>query len=323
MNRSDYLEIRNQLCFKKKLGKLINHIIVDISILIVAFYGSSLKGLCFASYVLLAAFFLRSFAIMHDAAHGSVLDSKFLNNAIGYIYGCFCMLPFFSWKELHLQHHLWAGNLDRDPVMKLVKNFPNYSPEGKHLVNFFWKSWIPLMAFLQQVVFWSESLYSIQKNKKKRIKTAALFSFFTSFAFISLMLYGLIHFFTPLGVLTSLLIYWLAIETVNFPHHLDMPYHVSQHKVWDQHLVSRTCRYPEFICRWVLLNFNYHSEHHMFPTLPYYELSKAHDLLKTNYMSKTETFYQERGLEWILKNRKLSFGQIINKPPDVKKAHAA
>ena len=46
-----------------------------------------------------------------------------------------------------------------------------------------------------------------------------------------------------------------------------------------QEEASRSCAYPKLISRNLLLNFNYHSEHHLFPDLPWYYLEEAHQML--------------------------------------------
>jgi fatty acid desaturase len=51
--------------------------------------------------------------------------------------------------------------------------------------------------------------------------------------------------------------------------------------VLDHRLNARTV-YMNPIFRFLYLNMNYHVEHHMFPTVPYYALPKLHEAMKAD-----------------------------------------
>src|SRR2546423_1704170 len=60
----------------------------------------------------LAVFYFRSFSLMHEAVHGSITPRRRWNDWIGLVYGVFCFLPFEHWRDIHLLHHQWAGNVE-------------------------------------------------------------------------------------------------------------------------------------------------------------------------------------------------------------------
>ncbi len=58
-----------------------------------------------------------SFTPLHDATHRTVSRSRRLNDAIG-TWCCLLLLPGITtpvYRYLHLEHHRYAGNLDKDP----------------------------------------------------------------------------------------------------------------------------------------------------------------------------------------------------------------
>ena len=63
-----------------------------------------------------------SFTPLHDATHRAVSSSPWLNDLIGTIAACL-LVPCLStsvYRVLHLEHHRWAGDRQRDPDTPLV-----------------------------------------------------------------------------------------------------------------------------------------------------------------------------------------------------------
>ena len=60
-----------------------------------------------------AGFYLRSFMVLHDCAHGSFFDSRRANRALGFLLGVLTLAPFAYWKRTHLIHHATSGDLER------------------------------------------------------------------------------------------------------------------------------------------------------------------------------------------------------------------
>jgi omega-6 fatty acid desaturase (delta-12 desaturase) len=62
---------------------------------------------------LAAGFFVRTFILMHDCAHGSFLPSKRANEIVGFLTGVMTFTPFGQWRRDHARHHATSGDLDR------------------------------------------------------------------------------------------------------------------------------------------------------------------------------------------------------------------
>jgi fatty acid desaturase len=102
---------------------------------------------------------------------------------------------------------------------------------------------------------------------------------------------------------------------VNLPHHLQTEYfdgdtHFSAR---EQHQTARTCLYPRWVSEFIVLNFNYHVEHHMFPDAPWYHLEKIHQTLTytTELKYRTDPYFS-----WILQNKTESLDQVLQIPED-------
>lgn len=314
MDKQAFLEIRNQLDFTRKPSRLWLHfaqdgILIGGVTLCLARPSLATYGLAQA---LVAAFFFRAFSLMHDAVHGALHGRESVNDWIGVIFGGLCFLPYTTWKAMHLDHHFWAGNVDKDPVMKMVREFPKKSAAHKRWKAAIWKSWIPYIAFLQEVVFWSVSVSFISGGRiqpEKRIElllsVAAPVVFAGSLVVVGNALGSALYF------LPAFIAYLVLIEVINFPHHLRLRRLSGERSLplWNQYKVSRTCVYSSWFSRLVLLNFNYHAEHHMFPALPWHELPRAQKLVRERLRAEDYNFCI--GHEWIVENRQKDLAEVF------------
>lgn len=317
MNPSVYQSIRNQFNFEKKVLPTLLHLFYDFSLvaclsLLVQFASPWLAypfG-CLGVAVLL----FRNFSLMHDAVHGAVLFRKTPNDLVGIYAGTLCLLPFENWKKIHLEHHKWAGNIDKDPSMSLVKIYPNWPVWLQNSLSLMWKAWIPSLAFLQYIVFWFHSLrFAHKESKNKKL----LLSLVVPIVFWSFLLYWIPPTFMWASLIPGLGLYLVAVEVVNFPHHLELPQMQGDQKLplYQQHSIARTCLYPKWFAKYVVLNFNYHIEHHMYPNVPWYYLDKIHHHTQSELGASYNTDPQ---FAWILKNRPKNLHDVLTWKSEVK-----
>lgn len=314
MSPRDYQKIRADLSFAKSPYRLAVQLLSDFSLAGLIVYGI-FDGSLFLysiSQVLLPIFLFRAFAVMHEAVHNSLSDSRTINTVFGQIYGTLCFLPFSSWRATHLEHHLWAGNLERDPTMRLPKDFERFPHSSKQLIRFWWRNWLPIMAALQHLVFWLEAF---RRPKDSNLNLArSILIFFPVAAFIFCLASTSIYSPFALGVLPGVTLYFLLLEAVNLPHHLEVPFLENHQRLAarDQHAVSRSCKYPRKFERLVLLNFNFHTEHHLYPDLPWHQLDKVFVLVQKKKLS---TYHFESGWSWIRRARAKEMDKVLESIP--------
>lgn len=310
MDKQGYLKLRKSIEFKIEEKYLWRHLLCDLGLLVCAFgfYGqfpdSSLR---FAAAPLIAILMFRNFSLMHEAVHGLVSERRFLNELIGVISGALCLLPYEPWKRVHILHHYWSGNFEKDPVMAIVRRFPHLPKPLQTLFSGMWRVWIPSVALLQNSVFWYASTVEFLKAPKSIMNWISILA--------PLVLLTGIGAFASAEVLLTVLapalaMYLVMVEIVNMPHHLDLPQQQGDVKfpVWKQYQVARSCIYPQWLARFVVLNFNYHTEHHVFPDAPWYQLEQLHEALKIELKSEYNTDGQ---FEWMLKHRPEDLGAVL------------
>lgn len=330
MTKEHYFKIRGELCFDRPLWITLAVATTDLALLLLA-------GLCLtegarwpsyaAAQVLLALVYFHHFAILHEAGHGNVSNDGAINAVIGHYASVFCFLPFYPWKYIHHEHHTWTGNLEHDPTLYQLRKMKH---EGRvpWLVRFAWRSWIPFGGLLQHTVFW---LYPLRTWRDGRLRGVVKWRSLGSVLFLA-GAYALLGYAGPVwltwaNIWPSLLIYLVAVELVNFPHHIDMPVlDEADAKLapWEQQATTRSCDYGVWSAL-LVLNFNLHTEHHLYPTLPWYRLKAARDRIRP----ALPDYHEEKGIGWNLRYRLrdardvILRRRVIARPPAPRRRDAA
>jgi fatty acid desaturase len=182
------------------------------------------------------------------------------------------------------------------------------------LARFAWRSWVPLAGLSQHFVFWTYPLVMLKSGEMNR---KIFIQSVISILYIPLV-YIVLHSIFPAyvnwgNVWPSLLIYLVLVELVNLPHHSDMPYFDSTSSIkklhaWEQEKTTRSCYYPYYLSEILALNFNFHTEHHYFPSLPWYRLRKLRNILKPALDKEYSELY---GIGWNIENRKRNPDEIF------------
>jgi omega-6 fatty acid desaturase (delta-12 desaturase) len=310
MNRERYIAIRSQLNLEPNPFFLWSYLAQTAvlagacAFLMWKFSDSAWK---YAAIPLIAMIMFRSFALMHEAVHGIAAKNRWLNNAIGVFSGGLCLLSYESWKQAHLEHHRWSGNVDKDPVMAMIRIFPSWPKPLQAVLTFGWKCWVPTLSFLQHTVFWSITVrYTLKKPQSVNHILSVAVPILTWAG-----LFWILPKNTALSVIAPAVVFYLiGTEVINAPHHLGLPLHhgETQIPVWDQFQIARTCVYPAWLSRFVVLNFNYHAEHHMYPYVPWYHLDKLYAPVRAELGT---SYNQDPQFAWIKKNRKKALVNVF------------
>ena len=267
--------------------------------------------------LMLAIVFFNSFSILHECGHGSASAHGWLNTLIGHCCSTFCFIPYFPWKYIHREHHAWTGNLERDPVLKSLRSWRLHGVP--RLVRWSWRSWLPLGALLQHVVY--ATYPHVMWREGKATKRTSLRNAF-SLVWIPAA-WTLLHASAPdvvrvVNLAPAFGLFLVGEELVNLPHHVDMSTYDSKLPIWHQYRATRSCYYPRGVSELLVLNFNFHIEHHLFPALPWFRLRRARELVRASLGSD----YQEAvGIAWNIANRKRDLQSIVGRRGDA--AHEA
>ena len=314
MDKIGYMTLKKQLSFDRSLWVTLAIIAGDVCLAGGAFWLLSLGGVLsyVASQCMLTLFYFHNFALLHECGHENVHRKRWVNTLIGHYVSIFCFMPFYPWKLIHQQHHLWAGNIDKDPTMKNVKKMREKGTIPLPM-RVTWRVWVPVAALSQHFVFW---FYPFTLGQSGKMTRSTLMQSLFSVLWLAVVYYGLFTYLPAwinLGNLwLSFMLYLIMTELVNFPHHLMMPsFHTSEKRAklhpWEQHITTRTCYYPYGLA-FLTLNFNLHTEHHFYPGLPWFRLPALRDALKDMLGDEYNETY---GINWNLENRKRDPRQIL------------
>jgi len=319
MNKAEYLAVRGHISFEKPLGITLAIMAADVCLVLLGFWliGMDSTFSFIAGSLVLTVFYFHNFALLHEAGHNNVHEKRWVNTLIGHYNSIFCFMPYFPWKLMHNEHHTWSGNIDKDPTLKNVKDI---RARGKirWIERFSWQSWIPLAGLMQHIVFWSYplTLWRSGKMNKKNFTQSLISIGWLVAAYFAL--FALLPEYVNMGNLwLSFILYLMMTELVNLPHHVNMPTFSTtpeRNKLhpWEQHITTRSCYYPKCVSELMVLNFNFHTEHHFFPSLPWYRLRQLRSLIKDNL---GQEYTEVVGIGWNLANRAKDPADILLPEP--------
>ena len=218
--------------------------------------GASMHGVCLFT---------------HEGVHGTIHKNILVNNFIGSLSGYIVLQTMAGYRVLHLKHHKYL-NINGDPglLKTYVSNkFIIVAMEWGYLL-------FGYVAFLSVIPY--QGFKQGTKKDKVLIIKDLIFIFLIS---------GLIIKFLPL----SWLIHGWLIPMI-FVHFMMNVRGMSQHLMLEDHHDpyngARTIiAHP--IVDFFLCNENYHIEHHLYPSIPWYNLKKVHSLIQRELNEKNST----------------------------------
>lgn len=306
LSSAQYARIKSQLDFNRAYSVTLAFILMDIGLIALGLWmvQSGNIGLFLLSQLLFATVFFHNFGLLHEAGHGNCSSKKWLNNLTGYYASVLCFTAYIPWKLIHQQHHVWAGTID-DPTARNIFKWRE-SKQVPGLIRLAWKSWIPLFAFMQHIVFWTYPL-RLWKTDRKKVPACLFSTMLLPASYVALYL-AMPDLFHPANFALAFVIYLFSEELVNLPHHIDLIWFEERLPLREQYKAARSCYYPKGLSEFFVLNFNFHSEHHLFPALPWFRLRSARALLREPL---GDEYNEGVGISWNLDNRTKSMLDII------------
>ena len=310
ISKDEYVRIRSKLNTTPSFAPTLAILLLDAALMaaVAVLLRSGGAASFVLSQVLLAIVFFNSFSIVHECGHGSASRHAWLNTLVGHYASTFCFIPYFPWKYIHQKHHAWTGNLDRDPVLKSLRAWRRTGVPG--LVGLCWRTWIPLGALLQHAVYLSYPWVmwrSGEMTPRKALRT------FGSILWMAASFVALRHIAPDIvrftHVAPAILLFLVAEELVNIPHHVGTSTFEEKLPIWEQYRATRSCYYPSGLSELLVLNFNFHIEHHLFPMLPWFRLRQARKLLKE---ALAGDYREAVGIGWNISNRGRSLQSIVS-----------
>lgn len=228
--------------------------------------------------LLLVLGFTQALVLLHEAGHRTLFRRRWLNDATGVVAGFLAIIPYATWRPIHARHHYYTGWQDLDATTESL--VPRALSRGERLIiNVAWRSGLPLFSVIYRVQnYWNLNriwLYLSPTARRKRLKVYAAIQFLVYILLVvwcgpweSLVLIG------PglVGALALQDILLLSQHT-HMPSYLSEGRAVRPFRPLEQGPFTRSLRLPKWLS-WLLLHFDAHEPHHLYPHVPGYLLRR-------------------------------------------------
>lgn len=239
------------------------------------------------------------FTLQHETSHFTAFNSAYLNKLVGWVCGILLCMPPNWFRFFHLAHHRHTHDPKHDPELA---GSSNNSP-----AQFVWTvSGIPIWRFQIGILFKNAfgnpdyeyvPTSAIQKIKREARLIIVLYAavFAISLAASSLILIWL--WLLPVLLGQPFLRLYLMAEHGRCPHVANM-------------LENTRTTYTNRLVRWLAWNMPYHAEHHAYPSVPFHQLPKFHEVAKEHLQITENGYIQfQSGTIQALKNAKHNAGE--------------
>ncbi|MFT6902646.1 MAG: ferredoxin-NADP reductase/fatty acid desaturase [Colwellia sp.] len=197
-----------------------------------------------------------AFAILHDATHRAVSSNKILNDLLGMMAGMF-LLPFVStrvYRFLHLEHHRFAGNKDKDPDEFTVSTPWPFLPLVLSHLEFFWIHWY--------IKCWNT------RPASERVEFVSGIIFYLAWYTLWLT--------SPYA--TEFILLWMIPQRIGLLINGYLLAHIQHPEgvLWETHPFQTTAHIKGGKLRSILmLGQDIHQLHHMLPSIPFHRYHAA------------------------------------------------
>jgi fatty acid desaturase len=313
MTRQDWELTKSELSAPRHWPTLIV-IGIDLAVFVLAFWLSRQPGALAMSLaiVLLTLVLHHAYLLAHDAAHGAISPHAWLNDSVGALCSWLITVPFLTRRRAHMLHHAFTGHPEGDPVNKrVIQRFAVITEEQAERLERIWSSWVPVLTLNERIGLWIDGLRKHRDNpgsrRFKRERRAIMWGLAAYVGALGVLVWT--------GTLSSVLCWYLPAwalqmaldELVNLPHHADTPLLAQDDEalpLWEQQRVTHSCRSLSIWSSCVLLNFNLHIAHHLFPWVPWSSLPDAQLKLQNRAPELAIERATRNELLWSLANRK-------------------
>jgi fatty acid desaturase len=215
-----------------------------------------------ASGTLMAALGLNAFVLLlHEGMHHTLFPSRLWNRWVSVALGGCVLVSFTAYQVMHEQHHRYLGD-PRDP-----DEYRNYTSSpvllwALHCVRLTVGCF--LYIFLIPILAWRRGT---PMDRVRVVQEYAVLGAVWTAAFTVVPFEVLLR-----GWMIPLVVVALMTQIRGF----------TQHGITDpaDPLLASRSIHPGPLVRFLVLNENYHLEHHLYPEIPSYNLRKLHLLLR-------------------------------------------
>jgi len=210
--------------------------------------------------------------LMHEALHGNLFRSPSLDRWVGFALGVPTLFSSAAYKVTHLNHHRYTRS-ERD-----MDEFSYACRTRRQYVVLFYASFL-VGSILYMVAVASNAYAMASPNNRRQI--------ITEYGLMILAYASVVSIAIQMQHAEWLLWYWLAPTAVAvvLSNVRALAEHMGTSGAGDAMLKTRTTISNPLVS-FLMLNLNYHLEHHLFPAVPWYNLPRIHQVLRPMYETR-------------------------------------
>lgn len=220
------------------------------------------------------------FTLMHETSHGTAFKSTALNRWVSYVCGWILFLPPAWFRYFHLAHHRHTQNPEKDPELQSSKptTWPRYLIHSTGATV-----WLGSFRALTRNALGHADNHYIPASAHDTLCKESRF-----------MLIGyLVCLLVSMALSTTLLLKIWIIPIVLGQPFLRL-YLLAEHGgcALSSNMFDNTrTTFTTGALRFLSWNMSYHTEHHVYPTVPFHRLPKMHTLLDEHLRQTANGYY--------------------------------
>ncbi|MBI1311103.1 fatty acid desaturase [bacterium] len=226
-------------------------------------------------YLLVPAMILHGFTIvtmfapMHECVHRTAFATRAVNEVFGWIAGVLSFYNFTYYRHYHTWHHRYTQIPDKDPELMTPKprSFLSYLIEISGVLFWFFRP----LHFVQLALGMARRYPFVPERARWNIAASAACQLAIYVAGVTSIFMGypwaLYYWFLPALLAQPLLRAILIVEHTGCTND-------------ENGLTNTRTTLAMFPVRLLMWNMPFHTEHHLYPSIPFHELPRAHQKLK-------------------------------------------
>jgi fatty acid desaturase len=225
------------------------------------------------AFALYGVLFCFAEPIAHECTHGTPFRSRWLNETVHFMVGLVMIKEPTFHRWMHARHHTHTIMVGQDPEIQVPRPTNPWTVLGE------FTGLRPVFNFAKALVrnalgaFTAETRAWVPESEHPKLVSGAriYLAIYLAVVLLAIAVQSWVVFlFFPLPRL-----YGCWMKTL-----LTMTQHAGLEEDVKDHRRSTRTVYMNPLFRFLYWNMNYHTEHHMYPTVPYHALPKLHEKLK-------------------------------------------
>ena len=236
-------------------------------------------------------FIVTMFAPMHECVHRTAFENRTLNEIFGWIAGVLSFYNFTYYRHYHTWHHRYTQDAERDPELMTPKpqSIWGYLLEISGITFWLFRPTL----FLGLAVGRATRYLFVPADARWTIAVSAA-------AQLAIYLAGIVSIIMGYPYVW---LYWFLPAILGQP--LLRAILIAEHtgcSMGENGLTNTRTTLTNPLVRLVMWNMSFHTEHHLYPSIPFHQLPGAHQQLRDklrhlapNYVAANRTVIQSLG----------------------------